>query len=260
MGYFMRESHFTLIADKYRDLRTTDTEPVEFIYKSIKHIPNILAADVGCGDGRYGKLFFDYLGEKLYLHCLDENELMLLSLKKYFRENDIRNFNSMVSYAEEIPLEDNKLDCVFCFNAVHHFHLILFLYEIYRVLKKGGLLYVYTRTRTQNSRNIWGKYFPLFNKKESSLYELDEFEFYVDKSEHLELIHEEFYKYQRKSSIEDLIDLAFNIHYSTFNLYDAEEFDRSIQKYRENLEKIYNNLNEITWSDENIMYVIKKVF
>ena len=92
------------------------------------------------------------------------------------------------------------------------------------------------------------------------MYELDEFEFYVDKSEHLELIHEEFYKYQRKSSLEDLINLAFNIHYSTFNLYDAEEFDRSIQKYRENLEKIYNNLNEITWSDENIMYVIKKVF
>lgn len=251
-------NHFTLIADKYRDLRTTDPEPVEFIYRSIKHIPNILAADVGCGDGRYDKLFFDYLGEKLYLYCIDVNEIMLSSLRKYFRKNGISNFSTKVSTAEDILLDSTVLDCVFSFNAIHHFNLIPFLDEVCRVLKKEGLLFIYSRTRTQNSRNIWGKYFPLFNQKEPRLFEPDEFLFYVEGVDDFQLIHEEVFSFERESSIDLLIDLVLNRHYSTFNLYTDEEYDRSLKRFKENLEQHYKNSNEITWTDENIMCVIRK--
>ena len=35
-----------------------------------------------------------------------------------------------------------------------------------RVLKPGGLLFIYTRTPQQNARTIWGRYFPGFTEHE----------------------------------------------------------------------------------------------
>lgn len=50
--------HFLKIAHQYRDLRTTDLEPILFIKNKLHKHSKILAADVGCGDGRYDlKLF-----------------------------------------------------------------------------------------------------------------------------------------------------------------------------------------------------------
>ncbi|NIT12723.1 MAG: hypothetical protein GTN99_00280, partial [Candidatus Dadabacteria bacterium] len=60
------------------------------------------------------------------------------------------------------------------------------------------------------------------------------------------MIHEEFFEYQRESSVEDLVDLALKRHYSTFSLYDEEEFESSIQKFCEKLEKKYDKSNKIT--------------
>ena len=164
------KQHFTNIANRYRDLRTTDPEPVKFISSWYKNNQKIVGADVGCGCGRYDKLLFDYFDRRLFLYCLDPNEIMLSNLKKYLKTYNFFNFTTKISPAEEINLPNNHLDCIFTFNAIHHFNLERFLNEANRVLRIGGLLFVYTRTRTQNSKNIWGMNFPMFNEKESRLY------------------------------------------------------------------------------------------
>jgi len=46
-------SHFSRLASSYRQVRTTDVEPIPFIGETLKGLPEVKAADVGCGDGRY---------------------------------------------------------------------------------------------------------------------------------------------------------------------------------------------------------------
>ncbi len=253
------QEHYAKIAYIYRQLRKTDSEPVLYVKAKLSNLPSITAADVGCGAGRYAKLFFDYLGyEKLYLHCVDTNEFMLASLEEYLRQNKIYNFKTHLARAEELPFKNGELDCIFSFNSIHHFDIEKFFQESIRVLKDKGFMFVYTKTRTQNAINIWGKYFPLFRKKESRLYEEDEFRYEVEKFEKLEIMETKIFRFERKNTLDELIKRAKSKHYSTFTLYEEEEFERALKKFEENIRKNFKDLNNIKWIDEKIMYVLRK--
>src|SRR5579863_6914801 len=97
-------SHFLHIAPHYRELRTTDLGPILFITKKLQHFQRIVAADIGCGAGRYSIRFIEHLGEKCHLVCLDGNKEMLRHLKEYFTNNHITNFTPMRSDSHKIPL------------------------------------------------------------------------------------------------------------------------------------------------------------
>ena len=77
-------NHFSHIAPKYRELRTTDMRPILFITNKLQGLPSIRAADIGCGAGRYSLKFVEHLGEKCHLYCTDNNTAMLKQLKAYF--------------------------------------------------------------------------------------------------------------------------------------------------------------------------------
>lgn len=253
------QDYYNSIAGIYRDLRTTDSEPVLYIKSLLDHLPKINAADVGAGSGRYSKLFFDHFGEdKLFLKCFDTNEFMLESLEEYLKQHKISNFITKIATAEELPLKAKSLDAIFCFNAIHHFNINKFLEECIRVLKKDSLIFIYTRTKTQSVENIWGRYFPLYNKKESRLYDTRDFEFILEQSPQLEVIEEKKFRFERNNTIEELIKRASSKHYSAFTLYDNEEFSRCLEKFKENLTESFTDTNNINWIDEKIMYVIKK--
>ena len=84
--------HFSRIAYKYRNLRTTDLEPVLFIKKELQNLTKIVAVDVGCGGGRYDKREF---GEEL----------------KRFQESiarDFKNLNRITWNDENIMLNIRK--------------------------------------------------------------------------------------------------------------------------------------------------------
>jgi len=74
-------SHFAKISSVYRQIRSTDVEPIAFIGETLKNLPEVKAADVGCGDGRYNLLLFQHLNN-LLLTCIDINESMLEQVKK----------------------------------------------------------------------------------------------------------------------------------------------------------------------------------
>jgi len=253
------QKHYTDIAHIYRGLRKTDSEPVLFVKSKLSNLPSIVAADVGAGAGRYAKLMFDYIGnEKLYLHCVDTNQFMLDSLEEYLRQNKIYNFKTHIATAEELPFNDDELDCILCFNSIDYFKIDKFFRECIRVLKKDGLLFVYTKTRQQNTINIWGKYFPLFRKKESHLYEPDEFNYEVGKFRALQLEESKIFRFERENTIDELIDRAKSKHYFTFTLYDKKEFEYALKKFGENIKENFKDTNHIEWTDEKIMYVIRK--
>ena len=56
------------------------------------------------------------------------------------------------------------------------------------MLCKGSFLFIYTRTKAQSMKSIWGKHFPSFNQKESDLYKTDSLESEIEGTQELELM------------------------------------------------------------------------
>ena len=250
--------HFSRIATRYRDLRTTDPEPITLIAKELEKLVSIRAVDVGCGDGRYGLLLCKYLGDKLHLTCADANSNMLEVLDEYLIKHGINNYKSMHSEAENLPFPRNDLDCVCTFNAIHHFNLLEFLYESNRVLKSGGYLFIYTRLREQNEKNIWGRYFPKFHQKETRLYTLHTLAQSVTAVPNLRLNSIKYFKYGRTSSLAQLVERARAHHYSTFSLYSSEELEEAIAVFTHMIRNEFEDANRIHWYDENVLFVIRE--
>ena len=250
--------HFSKIASKYRDLRTTDPEPITFIARELEKLVSIEAVDIGCGTGRYDLLLCRYLGDKLHLTCADANANMLETLDEYLIKHGISNFTSMHSKAENLPFPSNALDCVCTFNAIHHFNLPGFLQESARILKSGGYLFIYTRLREQNKRNIWGRHFPEFHQKETRLYTLNALTQAVATVPTLDIKSIEFFKYQRISTSAKLIERVEANHYSTFALYSSGEMEKAIEGFVQRITNKFNGGHWIHWFDENILFVIRK--
>jgi len=252
------QEHFSEIASEYSMLRIIDLEPILYISKQFNGLPKIQAADVGCGTGRYDLLLFQHLGDRLYLHCIDINKEMLEQLNSYLTQNKIKNFKTERCLAQSLPFDDECLDCILSFNAIHHFKIRDFLSEASRILRHSGYLFIYTRTRTQNSRNIWGKFFPLWNEREKRLYEVDEFRDILREFPKLEIKKTVFFSYKRASSLNRVVKQARGHHYSTFCFYNEDEYRKSLDQFIESLQLNFQDSNHITWHDENILYVIKK--
>jgi len=250
--------HFSKIAHEYEDLRTTDIEPILFIKNKLGDLTKIIGADIGCGGGRYDIELFNHIGKGLYLICIDYNENMLRRLDKNLREHNIKEFNTVRTSANILPLATNYFDVLVTFNAVHHFNLLDFLKKSSRVLRNKGRLFIYTRLRSQNQRNIWGRFFPKFYEKEKRLLEINEFEKTLKKVPDLILESIEYFKYKRKTNLEWLVQQAGKHHYSTFGLYSKKEFEESLNKFQITIMNHFKNPDKIIWNDENIMFNIKK--
>lgn len=251
------QGHYARVAAIYRSLRITDSEPVLYIKGIIGNKGKIKAADVGAGAGRYARLFFEHLGkENLFLYCYDTNEFMLESLEQYLEDHDIRNYATKIAMAQELPIGDKALDAVFCFNAIHFFNAPKFLRESARVLRDGSFLFIYTRTKTQSMKSIWGKHFPSFNQKESDFYNTERLEAEIKETKGLELIETKTFTLARENSLGELTERAQSKHYSTFYLYENQEFERSLAEFGKNILESYEDPDKINWSDEKTMYAV----
>ncbi len=249
--------HFSRIAPKYTRLRTTDLAPVRYVVKKLGKLNSVRAADIGCGSGRYDRLLFEHLQERLELVCVDDNEGMLQVLREDLREYAPR-LQVLRARARALPLASESLDCMFTFNAIHHFRIEAFLHEAARILKPGGRLFIYTRTRSQNSRNIWGKYFPQFYEKENRLFELFELNNLLAATSglHIERLH--LFQYRRREQMNRLLQQARQRHYSTLDLYTPAEFNLALAAFEQNLRREFPNPERVSWCDENLMLVAKR--
>jgi SAM-dependent methyltransferase len=182
---------------------------------------------------------------------------MIQHLKDYLTEKKFTNFSARAGDASKLSLENNSMDSIMTFNAIHHFDLDKFFSESHEILKNDGKLIIYTRLRNQNYRSVWGEHFPLFGDMETRLYELNELEEYA-KNADLKIKSTRVFGHGRTSSLERLVEQAKGNHYSTFALYDDETFDESLDIFQKNIKKNFSDLEHITWHDENILLEIVK--
>jgi ubiquinone/menaquinone biosynthesis C-methylase UbiE len=248
--------HFSQIAATYNDLRTTDLKPVLFIRNKLKHLSRVKAADVGCGAGRYDLLLFKQLNN-LHLTCVDINKSMIDETAYYLKSNGITNFKTITSEAHDLPFKDNTLDCIFTFNAIHHFDFVKFLKKAPKMIKKAGAIFIYTRLQSQNARNIWGRFFPLFLKQENRLYEFQEIESMINSSKLLVIDSFKNFRFKRRASLKQLLTRARKRHYSTFSLYNDNELEKSIRSFQNKITGVFSNPDKIEWFDENIMLILR---
>ncbi|MDH5506310.1 MAG: class I SAM-dependent methyltransferase [Anaerolineae bacterium] len=256
---YTHRAHFQHIASQYRSLRTTDLAPINYIVRQLNGLDEVTAADIGCGTGRYTQKLFEHLREKLeIMYCIDYSASMLMQLRHYLAKDGIRAADTVKASAMTLPLREASLNCIFTFNAVHHFSLRGFLRGTVRTLQDGGYLFIYTRTRKQNSRSVWGRFFPLFASKEKRLYEADELQHAITKIPKLRLQKTRTFQFERKSTLESLSTLAKMRYYSTFDLYSRNELNLALKAFYENLREYFEDVTNIRWVDENSLLVLRK--
>jgi SAM-dependent methyltransferase len=249
--------HFSGISASYNELRTTDVEPVLYVREVLQGQGEIRAADIGCGAGRYDLLLLQHL-PGLHLTCADVNGAMVEETARYLKSHGQSNFVAQRIDASDLRLPDGALDCVVTFNAIHHFDPVAFLGQAAQAVKSSGHVFVYTRLKNQNARNVWGRFFPGFPEKETRLYELSYAESWADRLDGLNLETIEFFRFERVSPLERLLDQAAGKHYSTFSLYSADELRKALEIFEARLAQHFMNRDQIKWTDENVMMVFRK--
>nr|AIE98023.1 SAM-dependent methyltransferase [uncultured marine thaumarchaeote KM3_03_H02]AIE98059.1 SAM-dependent methyltransferase [uncultured marine thaumarchaeote KM3_03_H03] len=252
----LMSEHFSQVASIYSQIRTIDYELINYIAKKLAFKHTIVAADIGCGDGRYSIKLIEKLRNRLSLTCVDANYEMLQQISKI--SSNFQNLQTKHALAEKLPFDDNSLDCIFSFNAIHHFKINEFAKECNRVLKNNGLLFIYTRLKEQNESNIWCKFFPDFSKKENRLFDNQSLTECISNQTSLNLKRSEFFEHKRSSDIQTLVSKAEKKHYSTFSLYTVSEFEKSLGKFKQNIYQNFSNPENIQWVDENTMFVFQK--
>lgn len=249
-------THFTSVAPLYRNIRITDLEPIQFISEKLKGLGNINAVDVGCGTGRYDLLLFRNLNS-LHLTCIDINKSMLRQASDYLNAHGIQNYKAIKANFVEHQLKKNTFDCVFTFNAIHHFNFLQFIEEAATIIKRDGLIFIYTRLREQNKRSIWGKYFPLFQQKEDRLYKIDQIKKAVYSTCGLSIESVRSFRFNREATLNQLLERVNKKHYSTFSLYSDRELEDSLEKFKKNISSNFSDYSRIKWLDENILIILR---
>ena len=133
---------------------------------------------------------------------------------------------------------------------MHHFDLGRFLAAGARVLKPGGLLFIYTRTPQQNARTIWGRYFPGFTEHEQRLHSEATLREAIWATSGLTVVATQTFRLPRSSTAERLRAQVEGRHYSTFSLYPPQELRTSIATFLARLPS-----PEVCWVDEHLLVV-----
>jgi ubiquinone/menaquinone biosynthesis C-methylase UbiE len=101
--------------------------------------------DVGCGTGWAVGEVAKSVNNKGLFYGVDLSAKMIEKAKENFSGRE--NLHFIKANAESIPLDDGFFDIIICTNSFHHYlHPDRAVSEFYRLLKKGGKVYVMDAT------------------------------------------------------------------------------------------------------------------
>jgi SAM-dependent methyltransferase len=250
--------HFSDVARGYSAQRFTDPEPVAYIRGEISSLPAIAGIELGCGTGRYTADLFAALDGRLALHCVDASGEMLAELDRRLNGDYEGRYTITHATVEEARFAPGACDVVFSFNALHHFDLPHALRNIAAWLRPGGLAFLYTRTPSQNARNLWGRHFPGFVEKEDRLKDRASLLAAVDATPGLRCVEMKRFTFSRRANLDIVLDKVDNFHYSTFRLYGGDDLKAAREVFLKRLLDVYPDPEDILWTDYNLMLVVEK--
>jgi ubiquinone/menaquinone biosynthesis C-methylase UbiE len=95
--------------------------------------PDMKILEIGCGTGEYTRHLKTQGG---YLFCTDISQRMLKILKEKIKEK--KHLYLFISDLESLSVKDNVFDVIVGNSILHHVDINSVLYEIFRILKRGG--------------------------------------------------------------------------------------------------------------------------
>jgi len=172
-----------------RDVETwLETDGVEF-FKSIGMKKGQIVLDFGCGEGHYAVPAAKLIGEKGKLYAVDKDEQALDRLAQIIGKNNIKNIE-VIKEESKIPLEDNSIDFILCYDVVHYLKDRKIIYhEFYRVSRPEGVFSLYPKHHKND--------YPLMElahmKLEDIIKEVEEAGFSLHDKFLKRLIHDDYY-------------------------------------------------------------------
>lgn len=230
----MNKVNYDRISDIYDTVRAGDPEVIGYILEAKALGPKSRVLEIGCGSGNNTVLM--EAASEAEVYGLDESAGMLdKAVKKS------KNIHFMQGDAETLEdIHDGSFDAVYMVDVIHHIKDIASMFRnIYRVLKKEGIVFVFTDTHEKiiNER-LTSKYFP-----ESIIVELER---YQPTEEILEVMkHSGFMDVRLEEPIsreasdigEYLIRVVEAKGYSMFHLMPEDAIQRGIERIREDMKK-----------------------
>ncbi|UCC48960.1 MAG: class I SAM-dependent methyltransferase [Gemmatimonadota bacterium] len=253
-----RVDHFSAVARRYRTLRDLDLA-------TVRHVTGLLAEragpgsvplvlDIGSGTGRYIEAVIETTAADRGLAwqavACDASRFMVSS-----GHVTDPSLNRVVALAEALPFQDESFDAVLSFNAVHHFQLEAFLGAAARALRHGGLLLVYTRTPEQNTRTVWGRFFPDFAERETRLYTEQRLRATLACYPQFRFARLEERPWRMRKTLGRLIQQARGRCYSTFSFYTPTEFELALQTFRRRVAAAYPDPSNISVRNDHLLLV-----
>ncbi|XP_044525363.1 putative methyltransferase DDB_G0268948 [Gracilinanus agilis] len=130
---FFEEKDHAELYQKYRFVPSEELQKTIFSYLEEKTSkPYKIAVDIGCGSGQGTRLLAPYFDKVL---GIDISEAQINQAKQL---PNALNISYIVGSAEKLPLEDDSVDLLTSFTAIHWFDKVPFLMEVERVLKPHG--------------------------------------------------------------------------------------------------------------------------
>ncbi|WP_183564242.1 class I SAM-dependent methyltransferase [Mucilaginibacter sp. SP1R1] len=144
---------YNKIGPGYNFSRQADPYITETLYRLLAAQTNSLYLDIGCGTGNYT---IALAAKGLNFYGVEPAEEML----NVARDKN-KQVNWLLGQAEKIPADDEVFDGVIATLTIHHWaNIKSALTEIYRVLKPGGTVVIFTATPQQMQGYWLNHYFP----------------------------------------------------------------------------------------------------
>jgi ubiquinone/menaquinone biosynthesis C-methylase UbiE len=112
--------------------------PQAEILKRIGVREGVTFADIGCGTGYFTIPASELVGERGRVYAIDIQEEMLELLKRKIAH--IGNIVAIKSEEDAIPLPEESVDVAFMGDVLHELEGEGTLREVYRILRRGGVL------------------------------------------------------------------------------------------------------------------------
>lgn len=224
--------------------------PKELFGLLLENIPkeSIAILDMACGTGKSTE---PLAATKLKVAGVDHDPQMIEEAKAQAELKNL-NIDYVVSEAEHLPFRDNNFDVITVGTAFHFFVSEIAMNEIKRVMKPGGLLFVYWTLTTKEipeedtiPRAIFQKY--KWIKVPSELRDLEHISNYFSKAG-LQNVSTKRIPITFNATVEERVGLQTTSgFYETFIKNEKESF---LNEVREALEKKLGDRKHFTLEEE----------